>query len=254
MFYINLFLFATIFSYPKCYGQNIYVSDVNFRIEPGIEMCVYETGKAGQMLEVYYQVLDGQHGDLDINFKVIDPKNATLLTDYKSSENSIIMDLEMDGDYAFCMDNTYSMMNSKLVFLYVLVEDKNGVTQSDVGAKMAGSDSGDEQNDGEGDGAEPKEVLEWEGTDENGESYYLEVGKIADSLSVTLAHVVKSRHLLSIYAATKSRDSYLAFEDTFIVDVWSGIQISLMFVVGMLQVYMIKKLFSRDHLGYKDIY
>ncbi|XP_035449920.1 transmembrane emp24 domain-containing protein 5 [Spodoptera frugiperda] len=252
MFYINLFLFATIFL-TKCYGQNIYVSDVNFRIEPGVETCVYETGKAGQMLEVYYQVLDGQHGDLDINFKVIDPKNATLLTDHKSSENSIIMDLEMDGDYAFCMDNTYSMMNSKLVFLYVLVEDKNGVTRSDAEA-TTGSDSGDGQKDAEGDEAEPKEILEWEGTDENGESYYLEVGKIADSLSATLAHVVKSRHLLSIYAATKSRDSYLAFEDTFIVDVWSGIQISLMFVVGMLQVYMIKKLFNREHLGYKDIY
>ncbi|KAF9415487.1 hypothetical protein HW555_006909 [Spodoptera exigua] len=218
-------------------------------------MCVYETGKGGQMLEVYYQVLDGQHGDLDINFKVIDPKNVTLLTDKKSSENSIIMDLEMDGDYAFCMDNTYSMMNSKLVFLYVLVEDKHGATRSDVEAKTTESaDSGDVEKDAEGDEAEPKEVLEWQGTDENGESYYLEVGKIADSLSSTLAHVVKSRHLLSIYSAAKSRDSYLAFEDTFIVDVWSGIQISLMFVVGMLQVYMIKKLFSRNYLGYKDIY
>nr|XP_021186336.2 transmembrane emp24 domain-containing protein 5-like [Helicoverpa armigera] len=231
-----LIIFIMMMMCTICASQNIYVSDVNFRIEPGERMCVYESGKVGQMLEVYYQVLDGQHGDLDINFEVSDPKEIKLVSDFKKSENSIIMDLTVDGDYAFCMDNTFSMMNSKLVFLYILLEDKQPA--SDAEAEVAVVDA---------DGTEQKEVLEWAGVDEKGETYYLELAPMADSLSTTLAHVIKSRHLLNIYAASKSRDSYMAFEDTFIVDVWSGFQISLMFVVGMLQVYMIKKLFNNAH-------
>lgn len=243
MYSTTVFSFAMIIFSTKCYGQNIYVSDINFRIEPGARMCVFETGKAGQMLEVYYQVLDGQHGDLDITFEVTDSNEVKLVTDFKSSENSIIMDLEVDGDYAFCMDNTFSVMNSKLVFLYILIEDKHstGELEKPVTAENA-------------EGTEQKEVLEWQGIDENGKEYYMEVAPMADSLSLTLGHVVKSRRLLNIYAASKARDSYTAFEDTFIVDVWSSFQISLMFVVGMLQVYMIKKLFNSSRHGYKSMY
>lgn len=229
--------------YTECFAQSIRASDINFRIEPGSQICFYETGKTGQMMEVYYQVLDGQHGDLDINFELTDPNGVKLTKDYKSSENSILMNLKVDGDYTFCLDNSYSLMNSKLVFLYILVEDKNKV--SDGEAEVAVVDKN---------GNEQKEVLEWGGVDEDGKMYYLEVGRIADSLSLTLGHVVKSRHLLDVYAATKSRDSYLAFEGTFVVDVWSGFQISLMFLVGILQVFMIKKLFNSTNTGYKSMY
>lgn len=243
MYTTTIFFFAVIILSTKCYGQNIYVSDISFRIEPGARICVYESGKAGQMLEVYYQVLDGQHGDPDITFEVTDPNEGKLVTDIKTSENSIIMDLEVDGDYTFCMDNTFSLINSKLVFLYILIEDKDSASKVEAEVAVEGAD-----------GTEEPEVLEWQGTDENGQAYYLEVAPMADSLSLTLGHVVKSRRLLNIYAATKSRDSYMAFEDTFIVDVWSSFQISLMCVVGILQVYMIKKLFNTPQHGYKSIY
>lgn len=242
--YCTIFILLAVIA-VRCSTQKIYESDVNFRVDPGSKTCIFQKGTVGQTMEVYYQVLDGQHGELDISFDIIDPNAKKIVSDYKKSQNSIIMDLEIGGDYAFCLDNTYSIMNSKLVFVYILIEDKKEVKKEDEETEVAvvGTD-GEEKAE--------EEILEWAGTDENGETYYVEVAFIADSLSRTLKQVIKGRRLLDIYGATKSRDSYMAFEDTFIVDLWSGLQITLMFVVGMTQVFVIKNLFKCDR--YKSVY
>lgn len=223
---------GVLFLCSLCTTQSIHESDINFRVEAGARTCFFEKGIAGQMMEAYYQVLDGQHGDLDIIFEIIDPNGVKLVSDYKKAQNSIIMDLSTDGDYVFCMDNSYSLMNSKLVFVYVVIENKT----SDQEAEVKVVEEGEEK----------EEVLEWTGVDAQGETYYVEVKYIAESLTRTLKHVVRARQLLDLYAAVKSRDSYLAFEDTFIVDMWSAFQISFMVLVGMVQVYMIKKLFNKS--------
>lgn len=237
-FKMYLHLFFTIFLLHQSASQTVHEMDVHFRVEPGDRTCFFEQGKAGQMMEAQYQVIDGQHGDLDISFDIFDPDGTKLVSDYKKPYNSIIMELSVDGEYIFCMDNTFSVMNSKLVFVYVSMENK---TEE---ATTVAVDKGDKEDE---------EILEWMGTYDNGEPYYIEVTQIADTLTRTLKHVVKARHLLDIYGVMKSRDSYLAFEDTFIVDVWSGCQISLMFVVGLVQVYMIKSLFNRP-ASVKSIY
>lgn len=216
----------------------MYTNDFNFRVDPGGRTCFFEKGKAGQMMEVYYQVIDGQHGDLDISLDVIDPTGNKIVSDYKKPENAIIKDLILDGDYAFCLDNTFSVMNSKLVFIYVTIEDQASETvqENNTSADVSVLDS-------EGNEVKQVEALHWMGTDYNGEQYYIPVENIADCMSRILKHVVKARHMLDLYAASKSRDAHIAFEDTFVVDMWSGLQISFMCVVGLMQVYMIKKLF-----------
>ncbi|KAI5631150.1 emp24/gp25L/p24 family/GOLD domain-containing protein [Phthorimaea operculella] len=228
-FFALFAFFALLWS--QIFAQEVYESDMNFRIEPGAKTCFFETGTAGQIMEAKYQVLDGQHGDYDITFQITDPNGELIVNDYKQSHNSYILDLEVTGDYVICMDNAHSVMNSKLVFVYVMIEDKHVEGEEAVETTTG-------QN-------EEQEVLEWEGIDENNATYYLPVAFIADSVTRTLRHVVKARHALNQYGALKTRDSYLAFEDTFIVDVWSSFQISCMCVVGMVQVYMIKKLFNR---------
>lgn len=228
----------------QCVSQTFHETDMNFRVEPGSRTCFFEKGKAGQAMETFYQVLDGQHGELDISFDIIDPNGEKLVQDYKRAQNSIIMDLKVDGDYVFCLDNTHSMVNSKLVFVYVMMENKEN--ENDKEAQVAVVEEDGEHKE--------EEVLEWEGIDDQGEKYYIEVDQIAESLKRTLKHVVSARHLLDLYGAMKSRDSYMAFEDTFVVDVWSAFQISLMFVVGLLQVYMIKKLFNRRDDNMSNLY
>lgn len=222
----------------EMYNEN----DMNFRVEPGERMCFYEEGKAGQMLEVQYEVIDGQHGDWDISFEVFDPNENKLLEDYKKTRNEVIFDLEVDGEYVFCLDNTFSLMNSKLVFVYVLFENKEENNadinqEAEVGTVDAHGIEHPEK--------EEEEILEWQGFDETGSPYYITVANITESMTRILKHVMKARHLLDVYGVGKTRDSYLANEDTFIVDMWSGFQISFMMIVGMLQVYMIKKLFDR---------
>ncbi|XP_063628050.1 transmembrane emp24 domain-containing protein 5-like [Cydia splendana] len=221
-----------------------YETDMNFRVEPGDRTCFFENGKAGQILEASYQVIDGQHGDLDISFDIVAPDGRVLASDYKQPYNSLIMELEQDGDYVFCLDNTFSVMNSKLVFVYVMIEDQVEKEKAIEKAAEAGVSVD----------LEKKEVLEWTGTLPNGEVYYMEVAHISDSLTRTLKHVVRARHLLDIYGASKSRDTYAAFEDTFIVDLWSAFQITFMCAVGTLQVYMIKKLFNRSTKIVKNFY
>ncbi|XP_034833946.1 transmembrane emp24 domain-containing protein 1-like [Maniola hyperantus] len=215
-------------------AQEFYETDVNFRVDAGTTTCFFEKGEAGQTMELYYQVLDGQHGDLDISVDVTDPTGASLVADYKQSQNSIVMELAHDGDYMFCLDNTYSIMNSKLVFVYVVIEDRIGYKEETVVSTV----------DRDGKEHVEEEIQEWIGTDEEGKNYTIAVMVMIESMKRMLGHVVHARHMLDMYAATKSRDSYSALEDTFVVDVWSAFQIVFMTCVGMLQVYMIKKLFE----------
>ncbi|XP_039757825.1 transmembrane emp24 domain-containing protein 1-like [Pararge aegeria] len=222
-----------LFVSDKCAAQIFYETDLNFRVDAGTRTCFFEKGETGQTMELYYQVLDGQHGDLDISVDVTDPTGAALLSDYKQTQNSIIMELEHSGDYVFCLDNTYSIMNSKLVFVYVVIEHRISDNAEDPVVSTV-----DEE------GKEHEEVLEWIGEDKEGNNYTIAVAVIIESIKRMLSHVVHARHMLDLYAASKSRDSYLAIEDTFIVDVWSCFQIVFMICVGIIQVYMIKKLFD----------
>ncbi|CAG9132870.1 unnamed protein product [Plutella xylostella] len=237
MSFTKLLLTLLVLASARCQVISPVHSDMNFRVEPGARTCFFERARAGQTLEAQYQVLDGQHGDLDISFDIIDPSGSKILSDYKKPQNAIIMDLTEDGDYAFCMDNTYSRMNSKLVFVYVLLEDKIEESTEAIVEE--------DQNE---------EVLEWMGVDENGEQYFVEIRHIAASMSRTLAQVVRARHMMDLYAATKTRDSYLAFEETFVVDAWSALQICCMVLVGAVQVYMIKKLFNKPSEDLKSYY
>lgn len=213
--------------------QEIFESDVNMRVDAGTRTCIFEKGKSQQIMEFFYQVLDGQHGELDISVDVYDPKGTRIIADHKKSQNSIIMDLEHDGDYVFCLDNTHSLMNSKLVFVYVVIEDRHKRGEGEV--SVVGED-GEEHKE--------EEIIEWVGLNENGETYTIPVTTIIDSLAHILNYVVRARHMLDVYSATKTRDGYLALEDTFVVDVWSAFQITFMICVGMLQVYLIKRLFN----------
>lgn len=206
-------------------------NDMTFKVDPGSRTCFFEKARSGQMLEVQYQVIDGHHGDLDISFDITDPNGEKIVSDYKKTKNSIIKDITVDGEYVFCFDNEFSVMNTKTVFVYFLIEKESNEDQEAVVAVVDGD-------------SEHQEVLEWMGYLTNGEPYYVQVDKIANSLTKVLKFVVKSRHLLDLYGVLKSRDSHVAYEDTFIVDVWSGFQITLMLSVGLVQVFMIKKLFT----------
>lgn len=68
-------------------------------------------------------MIDGGHGDLDINFE-LSIGGRIIYVDYKKSDN--IHRYEQPhpaGDYKFCFDNTISHFNRKTVFFELLIED-----------------------------------------------------------------------------------------------------------------------------------
>lgn len=240
MYHIVFYILASII-WRCCVAQLHNPNDMNFRVEPGARQCFYEEGRAGQILEILYEVIDGQHGDWDISFDIFDPNDHKILEDYKRTRNHMFFHLGVDGEYSFCLDNTFSLMNSKLVFVYVLFENKQAINPetNDEAEVSVGDDNGNGHPE-----KEEEEILEWQGFDEEGNPYYIEVTNITESMTRILNNALKARHLLDVYGASKTRDSYLAIQDTFIVDMWSGFQITCMLIVGMVQVYMIKKLFD----------
>lgn len=52
-----------IFQFATCIER-----EMTTPVEPGSKDCFYQYVKAGETLDIEYQVIDGGHGDLDIRF------------------------------------------------------------------------------------------------------------------------------------------------------------------------------------------
>jgi len=62
---LHYFIFPVfiIFQFVTCIER-----EMTTPIEPGTKDCFYQYVKAGETLDIEYQVIDGGHGDLDIRF------------------------------------------------------------------------------------------------------------------------------------------------------------------------------------------
>lgn len=98
--------------YAKCVDKELTIN-----VDPRREDCFYQSARNQDVIDVEYQVIDGGHGDLDITFHLVDPTGRILVADFKKSENNHQVTANMDGDYKFCFDNTFSSYNAKTVFL-----------------------------------------------------------------------------------------------------------------------------------------
>lgn len=110
--------------------------EMTISIEPGTRDCFYEHAKIEEIIDIEYQVIDGGHGDLDTSFELSDPTGRILYADFKKSDNIHRHKVKSEGDYRFCFDNSFSMMNRKTVFFEIIIENENG-EQEDVWGKDA---------------------------------------------------------------------------------------------------------------------
>eukprot|EP00004_Rigifila_ramosa_P010300 TRINITY_DN22139_c0_g1_i1.p2 TRINITY_DN22139_c0_g1~~TRINITY_DN22139_c0_g1_i1.p2 ORF type:complete len:208 (-),score=66.79 TRINITY_DN22139_c0_g1_i1:42-665(-) len=88
---------------------------VSFYIEPHHEECMYEEAKQGDKLGVGFQVTQG--GNLDIDFKVLDPGLVVLYAAEMQQEGRFTFTAERGGEYAFCFSNKMSQVTLKQVTL-----------------------------------------------------------------------------------------------------------------------------------------
>uniref|UniRef100_T1GT25 GOLD domain-containing protein n=1 Tax=Megaselia scalaris TaxID=36166 RepID=T1GT25_MEGSC len=89
--------------------------EITTNIEPGSRDCFYQAGKAGDTIDIEYQVIDGGHGDFDISFDLIEPTGRLLYSDFNRPWNQHTQDIRIDGVYKLCFDNTFSVLNTKIV-------------------------------------------------------------------------------------------------------------------------------------------
>lgn len=123
----QIFYFYLIFCKLICAENHVdKQKELTTQVKPGEISCFYENVKANQLIDIEYQVIDGGHGDLDISFELRNPNGYAMESDYKKSDNIHRSIAHLDGDYAFCFDNSFSIYSSKTVFFEIITEwDEN---------------------------------------------------------------------------------------------------------------------------------
>lgn len=112
--------------------------ELTVRVDAGAIECFYERAQKNQIIDFEYQVIDGGHGDLDISFELQNPNGHPMVTEYKKSDNIHRLDAQVDGDYRFCFDNSFSSFNAKTVFFELIIEwdgEQEGATREDEWGK-----------------------------------------------------------------------------------------------------------------------
>lgn len=191
-------------------------------MDAGKVECFYHRVKKDETIDIEYQVIDGGHGDLDINFTLNDHVGLIVISDYKKSENIHRYDAEFDGDYRFCFDNSFSAFNRKTVFFEFIVE-KDG-----------------EQNLGDSQWNESLEGLTPE------EYYEMKVQDVMDYIGRIRIQLNKARQIQDVLRSHEARDRNMAEANYKKVNVWSLFQICAMMCVGLLQVFLVRSIFDTN--------
>ena len=63
---------------------------------------------------------------MDIDFELIGVSRELLASDYRSMDGHHSIDVDKDGEYTFCFDNSFSRISAKLVYLDIIIDDEHG--------------------------------------------------------------------------------------------------------------------------------
>ena len=96
-----------------------------FRIPAGWYECFYEefNSTTDVRMELYYEVIKG--GELDIKVSVSTPEEIPVMLP-TINKNGWLREVNTGGDgpYSICLDNTFSHISDKIVFLNLVVHEK----------------------------------------------------------------------------------------------------------------------------------
>ena len=85
-------------------------------VEPGKEECFFESVPASNTLTVEYQVIDGGSGqmaELDINFRIVNPRGQPIFAEFKKPDGSHTYKSEVSVDILSVFET------SELMFFYL---------------------------------------------------------------------------------------------------------------------------------------
>jgi len=169
-------------------------------------------------MEIDYMVVDGG-GDYDISFYIKNPYSVIIAQDTKMTENIRRIDVSINkGDYEICFDNSFSFQSAKTVFFEIILEDKDG-------------SSDDLQYDSMAVKAQEIAVAI--------ETFRETATKMKNNLNNAEKYQTQLRSL-------ELRDRSIMETNFEMINFWSFIHLSIMLIVGLLQVFMLRSLFEEN--------
>jgi len=195
--------------------------EMTVNIDAGKEECFFENVPKGNAITVEYQVIDGGSGqlsELDISFRLVDPKGKPLFAEFKKPDGAHTVRAEEEGDYKICFDNKFSYLSSKVVYFEIL-----NVNEDEDYDDLAGL---------------------W---DENGDyvgEYDVEVSDIEAQLKKIKDDIVKARHLQDQIRVTDLKDRGIAEHNFERVNFMSTFYVIILVISGLAQVVMVRSLFD----------
>uniref|UniRef100_G3MSC9 GOLD domain-containing protein n=2 Tax=Amblyomma TaxID=6942 RepID=G3MSC9_AMBMU len=189
----------------------------------GVE-CFHQPTRLGQVLEVEYQVLDANFGNMEvqqrmeINFILKSPTGQELVNDQSRTEAIHRHEVKEPGDHTMCFDNSMSTVSSKTVYFEVYVD-------------KAGSQEEDEWDASE---IQYSPELIYNDT-------YKDIKTVIKKVHENLNQVT---HYQDTKRAHEARDRNVQEHNFTRVNQFSMLFIVVMLTVGAIQVFMVRSLFE----------
>ena len=187
-------------------------------VEPGREECYYQFLDLGESLTLDYQVLDtsGEIASLDIDFNLSLPSGEPIVVQYRreSGHHSFPGGNYKVGDYKICFNNKFSVLSSKLVTFEVTVDTEEGEDREGRSGLGVWQD-------------------------------YQETADELDSILYTIRKLVLAASVdQTTMLVLHKKDWMLADRKIRRVNNMSFVIVSLIVIGGLLQGFMIKRLFD----------
>lgn len=219
-FILAVFVLQTVnFSRSELYNKHMTIY-----AEPGRQECYYQPIAASENIILNYEVIHGGHGEPNINLKIMNPNRNVLVTDTKKEKGEHKLVAYETGAYQICFDNTISSFNQKIVSFRLEITAANRQE------------------------AELRELRKEMLLDYQFDKAYTEIDSFMRQIQVNL---MKSRQTQDFIRAHEARDRNLAESNYAMVNNWSWAQFLAMILVGLLQVIMLRSIFSTNGTLYQ---
>ncbi|XP_068095890.1 transmembrane emp24 domain-containing protein 5 [Hyperolius riggenbachi] len=189
-------------------------SDFTFTLPAAQRECFFQPMKKDATLEIEYQVLDG--ASLDVDFYIVAPDGEVVLSETRQSDGVHTLETA-DGDYQFCFDNTFSHISEKVIFFELILDHMDGdeFQQEDWKNYAIGTD-----------------ILD------------MKLEDIMETINSVKGRLGKSLQIQTLLKAFEARDRNIQESNYDRVNFWSTVNLLVMVVVSVMQVYMLRSLFE----------
>ena len=197
-------------------------NELSIVIEAGKRECFHQFLVNDLSVETDYQVISG--GDLDVSYWISTPSNRVIFTELRKQGGQTQFKTEEKGEYRFCFDNSFSRFQPKQVFFFITTNDNfidpffPLIQEEQLNVAL------------------PKDVLgiELEGKLES-------IDQLFQRVQMNLEKAQRVQHM---FRGFELIDRNLMEESFERVNFWSVVNVFIMMVVAVIQVYMIKSLFE----------